>query len=451
MLEFLLSRGFMPHGFCMQWRPELLNLHVWSDVAIALAYFSIPAMIIYYLRRRTAIADIPFVYLMIGAMFACFIVFCGLSHVMGLITIWKPWYGAHGVVKAATGAISVATALMLIPILPRALALRTPEELEAINQSLQEALARGEERERELARKNKDLKDQIVARTAAEASEQAAIQARDELQQALDQLKLTQARLLESEKLASVGKSMAGIAHEVNTPVGVAITAVSVLQDATMDTNTAFERNELSQQGLNRYLGIAGESLDIVSRNLDRAASLLQSVKQVATDQSSDQPRQITMREYVEMVLRSLKPKVIASPHRVNLQCPNDLVVTTIPGALSQVIINLVANAMQHAYPDGREGDIHLDINAHGDGFELICTDHGIGIPTDILPHIYEPFFTTQKGQGGSGIGLDIVRMLVTEKLGGVIDVESKPGEGTRFTVRVPDLASRQQPGDNDA
>ncbi len=440
MLEFLTSRGLLPHGYCLQWQPQLLWTHVGADVAIAIAYFSIPAMILYYLRKRTAIADIPGPYLLTGLLFAAFIVFCGLTHLFGLVTIWRPYYGMEGAVKAATAVVSLLTAIVMVPVLPRALALRTPEELEQINASLQEEVARRIERENQLQARNDQLTQEMAARSRAEAAQEAALRSRDELQCAMDQLTLTQARLIESEKLASMGKSMAGIAHEVNTPVGVSMTAVSTLVELTAQARSAFSEERLTEAGLKDYFAVASESLDIMNRNLDRAALLLQSIKQVATDQSSDQPRRIMLKEYIELVLRSLKPKLMAGRLPVKVQCPADLGLYTRPGALSQVIINLVSNAMEHAFPSSRSGEIKIEARAANGLVHLICQDDGIGIEPANLHRIFDPFFTTKAHAGGSGIGLDMVRMLVTEKLQGSIDVHSVPGQGTRFQVVLRDL-----------
>ncbi len=247
---------------------------------------------------------------------------------------------------------------------------------------------------------------------------------------------------MESEKLASMGKSMAGIAHEVNTPVGVSITAVSTMTDATTRIREDFAADRLSQGGLKHYFEMAGDSLDIVGRNLERAAGLLQSIKQVATDQSIDQPRNIALEEYLQIVLRSLKPKLMAGRVPVQVQCPPDLMLYTLPGALSQVIINLVSNAMLHAFPAPRSGEIRLEAHPANGLVQLICEDNGVGIEPANLKRFFDPFFTTRSHDGGSGIGLDIVRMLVTEKLKGSIDVQSVPGKGSRFQVVLRDLRS---------
>lgn len=438
MLDWITNPAFMPHGYCLLWHPTLLWTHVVSDGLIALAYFSIPATIVYYLRKRTAIADIPGIYLAVGLMFAGFIVFCGITHVLGLVTIWLPWYGIEGISKFATALISVATALACIPILPKALALRSPEELEQINQALEAEIQQRKTRESELDQKNQELRAQIEARNRAEKSKQEAIQEKTELERTLRELRAAQARLVESEKLASLGKAMAGIAHEVNTPVGIAVTATSALSAEVDQIEQALSTQTLTEADLKSFLDTARESATLSESSLHRAAGLLQSVKQVATDQSNDEHRLLDVNEYLRLVLDSIKPKYFSSRRKVRLSCPDDLNVECIPGALSQTVSNLVINALIHAYEPDDEGDVDLRVRQEGDELVLECQDYGRGIPEDLQAKIFEPFFTTRAGDGGSGIGLDLVYTSVTEKLGGRIELESAPGKGALFTVRFP-------------
>ena len=438
MLDWITNPAFMPHGYCLLWHPTLLWTHVVSDGLIALAYFSIPAMIVYYLRKRTAIADIPGIYLAVGLMFASFIVFCGITHVLGLVTIWLPWYGIEGISKFATALVSVATALACIPILPKALALRSPEELEQINQALEIEIQQREARERELDQRNQELQAQIEARTRAEQGEQNALQEKTELERTLQELRAAQARLVESEKLASLGKAMAGIAHEVNTPVGIAVTATSALSGEVEQIGKALSAQTLTEADLKAFLETARESAQLSESSLHRAAGLLQSVKQVATDQSNNEHRLVNVDEYLRLILDSIKPKYFSSRRKVRLNCPEDLTVDCIPGALSQTVSNLVINALIHAYDPEDEGDVDLRVRQDGDDLVLECQDYGRGIATELQAKIFEPFFTTRAGDGGSGIGLDLVHTSVTEKLGGKIELKSSPGQGTLFTVRFP-------------
>lgn len=438
MLDWMTNPAFMPHGYCMLWHPALLWTHVVSDGLIALAYFSIPGMIVYYLRKRTAIADIPGIYLAVGLMFACFIVFCGITHVLGLVTIWLPWYGIEGISKFATALVSVATALACIPILPKALSLRSAEELEQINQSLKNEIQQREARERELDQRNQELSAQIEARSRAEQSEQNALHEKDELARTLRELRAAQARLVESEKLASLGKAMAGIAHEVNTPVGIAVTSTSALSGELEQIHQALSDHTLSEAALRSFLDTAREATTLSEASLQRAAGLLQSVKQVATDQSNDARRTVELHSYLQLVLDSIKPKYFSSRRNVTLQCPADLVAECIPGALSQVVTNLVINALTHAYEPEDPGDVALRVRQDGREIVLECEDQGRGIPPDLQQKIFEPFFTTRAGHGGSGIGLDLVTSAVTDKLGGSIQLRSAPGEGSLFIVRFP-------------
>ncbi|RZO86400.1 MAG: hypothetical protein EVA65_05605 [Oceanococcus sp.] len=438
MLDFLTNPSFMPHGYCLRWQPGLLWTHVLSDIGIAIAYFSIPAMIVYFLRRRMAISDVPGIYLAVGAMFACFIVFCGITHLMGMATIWLPWYGLQGLSKALTAAISVVTALAMIPILPKALNLRTAEELEAINMVLESEIEQRREREAELNARNAELQQQISARERAEQGEQQAQNERAQLAQTLHELKAAQTRLVEAEKLASLGKSMAGIAHEVNTPVGISITAATSLQEDLAQINLATANRTLTEEGLSGFLERANQGTSLVHSNLERAARLLQSVKQVATDQSNDDTRSIQLKEYLELVLASIKPKLIASRRDVVLDCPDGLTVLTKPGAIAQVVTNLVLNALTHAYEPDEPGNVEIKVEAVAEQFTLSCTDHGKGIPSELHQRIFEPFYTTKGAEGGSGIGLDIVSAIVEDKLQGKVQVSSAPGQGATFTVTTP-------------
>ncbi|MGJ8670538.1 MAG: sensor histidine kinase [Oceanococcus sp.] len=438
MLEFFTNPSFMPHGFCLKWQPGLLWVHVASDTLIALAYFSIPAMIVYYLRKRTQISDIPNIYLLVGGLFACFIVFCGITHVLGMVTIWKPWYGLQGVSKLATAVISVATALAMIPILPRALTLRTAEELELINDELKAEVVQRKQREHELATTNQELRDQIAARARAEESEQLAVQEKSSLEQTLRDLRAAQARLVESEKLASLGKSMAGIAHEVNTPVGIAITSVSTLAADLEAISKLVESKTLTEADLKRFLLLVDQVTTLSTSSLDRAAKLLRSVKQVATDQSNDEVRELNLHDYLTLVLDSIKPKFFASKREVKLECLPDIVAVCPPGVISQIVTNLIINSLVHAYDATDEGPIHVSVEKKDKEIILTCEDWGKGIESSIQSKIFEPFFTTKSADGGSGIGLDLVRSLVSEKLAGTIELNSELGKGSQFVVRFP-------------
>ena len=257
----------------------------------------------------------------------------------------------------------------------------------------------------------------------------------EETQLALEQLKVAQGQLVEAEKFASLGGLVAGVAHEINTPLGVGVTAASHLQDEVRTLTRAALGNALTRKQFEAHLKALEQSSDIILLNLQRAADLIRSFKQVAVDQSSDQKRRVNLKAYIEEVLLSLHPKLKGTPHRLLLDCPPDIEIETIPGALSQILANLVVNALTHAFEPGKPGLMRIGVLQVEGTLEITFSDDGCGIPAEHRSHIFEPFFTTRRGQGGTGLGLHIVFNLVHQTLGGRITVASEPGHGTTFTL----------------
>lgn len=260
-----------------------------------------------------------------------------------------------------------------------------------------------------------------------------------ELKEAQDRLLMTQASLVQAEKLASLGELVAGVAHELNTPMGIAVTAVSHLSDNIAELDRAVGQGKITRSQLNEFLTTLSASARLVSANVGRAAELIQSFKQVAVDQASAERRPFSLPSYLEEVLQSLAPRLKRLPHRVEVDCPPGIVMDSYPGALSQVVTNLVLNATIHAFPAGTAGEIRIAVDAsEPDWVELAFTDTGRGIPLEVQGRVFDPFFTTNRANGGSGLGLHIVYNLVTQSLRGTIRLESAPGRGTRFIVRLP-------------
>lgn len=259
-----------------------------------------------------------------------------------------------------------------------------------------------------------------------------------ELSDALENLKATQGQLIESEKMASLGSLVAGVAHEINTPVGNSITAASTLADRTTSFATDFNAGNLKKSALKAYLEVASEGSELILRNLERAAELIQSFKQVAVDRSSLDRRQFEVKDYIKEVLISLKPKLKMTGHTISIKGDNNIILDSYPGALSQVITNLVVNSLNHGYDGDEAGNLQFEIGIKGDRLVLKYSDDGGGIPSENLDKIFEPFFTTARDRGGSGLGLHIVYNLVTQTLQGKITCESAVGEGTKFVLDLP-------------
>lgn len=277
---------------------------------------------------------------------------------------------------------------------------------------------------------NEQLESRVGERTAALLS------ANQELRHTVERLSFAQRQLFEAEKLASLGGMVAGIAHEINTPLGIGVTAASHLHAEARRLSRLMESSQLQSADLERFERTARESSDLILRNLQRADRLVKSFKQVAVDQSSEDRRVVDLGVSLAEVLTTLGPTLKKTPHQVTLRCPAGLVVETAPGALYQIITNLVMNSLMHGFVNGNPGHISIEVARQENHILIIYSDDGVGMEEAIRLRIFEPFFTTRRGQGGSGLGMHIVYTLVSQSLNGHIECESTPGVGTRFLIR---------------
>jgi len=259
-----------------------------------------------------------------------------------------------------------------------------------------------------------------------------------ELEHSINNLKNTQEQLIQTEKMASLGRLVAGVAHEINTPIGIAITASSHLEDSTSDFHTLYQHNKITKKSLVYYVETATASAKLLQSNLARAADLIQGFKDVAIDQSHEEVREFKLKAYLKDVLSSLHPKIKRSGCQVNLNGSDDLTIHASPGAIAQIITNLVINAITHAFEKVPHGTITINIEQKDEYVNMQFKDTGCGIPHEHLHKIFEPFFTTKRGQGGSGLGMHIVYNLVTQSLHGDITCSSRIGEGTSFYINFP-------------
>ncbi|MEM9925493.1 MAG: AAA family ATPase [Cyanobacteria bacterium P01_D01_bin.50] len=261
-----------------------------------------------------------------------------------------------------------------------------------------------------------------------------------ELSDTLEELKSTQNKLVESEKMAALGSLVAGVAHEINTPVGTSITVASNLAAKTQDFANNIAQGQLKRSILNTYLEVAQKSSDLLVKNLNRAGELVNSFKQVAVDQTNLELRNFKVKEYIEGILLNLAPQLKQSPHKIKVSGDDNLKINNYAGSLAQIVTNLVMNSLIHAYPQGEEGELHFEILSDAEDIKIMYSDNGCGIPQDNLGKIFEPFFTTKRNEGGTGLGLHIVYNLITHKLQGSIDIDSSLGKGTKFTLTIPSI-----------
>lgn len=249
----------------------------------------------------------------------------------------------------------------------------------------------------------------------------------------------TEAELMRREKQAALGRLVAGVAHEINTPIGVAVTGASFVRDRVAEVEQSFRQGGLRKSTIQKFFGDVREAANLSLTNLDRAAGLVRSFKQVAVDQSSEQRRRVDLGNYVGEVLASLQPLYRRTALTVRLERPSKIMVSVMPGAVSQVVTNLVSNAITHGFEPGQEGEIVVQVSKESGEFAtLTCRDNGRGIAPEARDKIFEPFFTTRRGSGGSGLGLHIVHNIVTDLLAGEVQVESEPGCGCTVRIRIP-------------
>ena len=261
---------------------------------------------------------------------------------------------------------------------------------------------------------------------------------RHEVEQTLEDLRATQDKLVEARRLASLARMVAGMAHEINTPVGIALTAVTHLEDTVRQLAGAVSDGRLKRSSLDSFLSSANETAHLARSNIQRAAELVRSFKRVAVDETSEVRRSFNLAGYLSEVILSLRPMFKHCPCEVVLECPDDIVLDSYPGALAQVLSNLLANAVEHAFPAGRKGIIRIQCGQVDDRLELRFADDGQGIPEQAQVHLFEPFFTTRGNDGGSGLGLHIVYNLVNKVLRGSIECSSSVGKGTAFAIHIP-------------
>lgn len=288
----------------------------------------------------------------------------------------------------------------------------------------------------EAAEALKRLNDQLEARVAERTAALSA--ANRELQDSLEEIRFIQRQLVESEKMAALGNLVAGISHEINTPIGISVTAASHLEDETRRVMQLMSDGKLSKSVLNAYQADAIQSAQLILTNLRRASQLVKSFKQVAVDQSTEEAREFLLKPYLEEVLLSLGPALKKTRHRIQLRCPEELTLFTYPGALSQILVNLVMNSLIHAFEGIEEGEIRIECEQYGHEWLLLYRDNGRGMDEVTRQRVFDPFFTTKRGHGGSGLGLHVVFNLVTQLLRGHIECMSAPGQGVDFHIAMP-------------
>ena len=288
------------------------------------------------------------------------------------------------------------------------------------------------ETQEQLSDAKNDLELRVEERTYA------LTKSKSKLEALLLELKSTQEQLVENEKMAALGALVAGIAHEINTPIGVAVTGASNLERIALDLVSNVNSGTLSKSKFNEDCTQLAQSGEIVLRNLERASQLIQNFKLIAVDQSNDERRKINVHNYLADVIGAMSPITNKKNIKFYLTGDEQFSINTYPGAIAQIITNLINNTMDHAFIDQKNAEIKISFTTKSNNLYISFEDNGRGINEKSVGKIFEPFYTTNRGNGGTGLGLSIVYNLVTQKLSGSVECKSKEKQWTRFDMTVP-------------
>ncbi len=298
-------------------------------------------------------------------------------------------------------------------------------ELEQKTADLQLALKEKKRLNIELVQHRDSLEVQVEERTR-------------ELNKSIETLKETQNHMLQSEKMASLGNLVAGVAHEINTPLGIGVTEASYLSDITDKCYSVYKADKLTQDAFEKYLDNTLSGSANILKNLNRASHIIKSFKDVAVDQILEEKRIFEMKEYINEVLISLHPHLKRTKHTVEIFCKEHLEIYSYPGVFAQIITNLVMNSLVHGFEGIEQGKITFEISIDNNNLVFSYRDTGKGMDEKTIKSVFDPFFTTKRNKGGTGLGMHVVYNLVTQKLYGTITCQSSIGQKTEFIIKIP-------------
>ncbi|QCF35669.1 ATP-binding protein [Salinivibrio sp. YCSC6] len=272
-----------------------------------------------------------------------------------------------------------------------------------------------------------------------------------DLEQSMENLKAAQNQLVESEKLAALGSLVAGVAHEVNTPLGIAVTANSVIKEAVATLNHAFADQSLTSQQFEAVMKQIVDGSNMLENNLNRAARLIRDFKQTAVDQVSESRSQFRVVQALDALMGSLRPETKKVPVVPMIEGDANLEMSSLPGVLTQVVSNLVMNSVRHAFENIENPEINIKVSDLGDEVQVVYTDNGVGVPPELHQRIFEPFYTSKRGKGGSGLGLNLVFNLVRQKLQGKLSFDSDINQGVMVVLTLPKFLQVSAPSESES
>ncbi|MFY8348989.1 ATP-binding protein [Pseudoalteromonas sp. SSM20] len=293
-------------------------------------------------------------------------------------------------------------------------------------------LERQKKDEQEIRQLNQNLELKVNQRTVALK------EANQELLSTLERMHQYQTKIVENEKMASLGQMVAGVAHEVNTPLGLGITGSTLLKDKLEELKSHFDNKTLTSSHMSRFIEDGVENLDLIYRNLNRAAELVSSFKQLAVTHETQEGKRINLYDFTNEVISTLTGELAKFPHEVSVEGDRTLEIWTKPPVIQQIVENLISNSLIHAFNSEQHGHIVITISESNNNAIIDYQDDGNGVPIDIRSRIFDPFVTTRRGEGGSGLGMHLVYNLVTQALDGSIKLNTEAQKGAHFIIEIP-------------
>jgi signal transduction histidine kinase len=396
-------------------------------------------LVTYFIEYKADGSSAPYSHLMYFAIILSALL--GNWYVSLLIAIFSGWLMSYWLMPASVsnhimqshfGSIFRFSAYLLISVF-----------IKVVNDMQRERIAKYalelEEKNKEIHDYTEKLEELVIERTAEyNRANNNLICKNEELESTIRILNETQKQLIESEKMASLGSIVAGVAHEINTPLGIGITSASFIEKINNETRKKLLEGQLGKNDLKRFMEDINASINMMNMNLNRAAELIKSFKKVAVDQSNDVKLRFNLKGNIDAVIVSLKHEYKKSNHKIRNNCPSSLSIYSYPGAFSQIFTNFIMNSIKHGFKGREDGTIDISVSADRNILKIIYSDDGVGISEENLKKIYEPFFTTNRQEGNCGLGLNIVYNLVTQKLNGKIRCESNYGKGVNFIIEMP-------------
>jgi len=311
------------------------------------------------------------------------------------------------------------------------------QEVARKTSSLSSTMLKMEVQQKELLKQKKTLQEENIR---SSKTEQTLTTTNKNLIHSITELNKAKERLLEAEKMASLGQLSAEVSHEVTTPIGISITSSTYLLEQITQLQQTLDQNKISRKSIENFISNATQSTNLLTNNLQRASELLNSYKHIAVDQTSDKIRTVNISSYIDEIIQSIHPKLRKTNHKIKVNCDKTIEVYTHPGAIAQIIINMIMNSIMHGFENINRGEITINIGYQNAMLEINYADNGHGLTPEGKERLFDAFYTTKLNRGGSGLGAHIIKNLVIDTLNGSITAHSVENEGLSYSIQIPDM-----------